>query len=453
MVQEYVQAGRTQLTEQEGKYLISLYGIPTNIDRIRIVSTEDDAVKAAQEIGYPVALKLHSDRFKHKLEVGGVKLHLRQEEQIRRAFQEMKNSLAKHGEHKFECTIQPMVRANDEDPSYELTMHSFKDDRFGHIIVFGTGGSLRPIYDDQGLGIPPMTPLQARNVIKSTKIFRALRGYRKKAAVNMKGLEKLLVRFSQMVADLAPFIDSINLNPLLISSKQLKGLDTDVVAVDARVILSERKDGSTVLIRPYPANYVTEYTLKRGDGRQVQLRPVRYEDHVKLLHFFASLSSDQVKRMSDEDSALSRLNSVVDMIEKQKSPHETPPEPLQLTSMNDYWTRKIYNDLIAMCIGDYDREMVLVAETRDPKRIVALARYTVTSRGSADISLLVGHEHQQHGVGVALTKQLIDIARKEGKKKLIAKISSDNPGMIRLCENLGFRLDRHSEGVTCTLYL
>jgi acetyltransferase len=452
LVRKYVEQGRHRLTEQESKYLISLYGISSTVDRLIIVSTEQEAVEAARKIGYPVALKLHSDLFKHKIDVGGVKLHILEDEQLQRAFRDMKESVTKIEPNlEFKCTVQPMVMARDEDVSYELTMHSFLDPNFGHIIAFGTGGNLRPIYDDQTIGIPPITSQQASRMVRSTNIYRALKGYRKKPPVNVVGLERLLVRFSQMVADLAPFIGSITLNPLLASSNKIRGFDTDIVVVDARVELSQNK--TPLLIRPYPSDYVSEHKLK-GDAGSLKIRPVRYEDHVNLLGFFVGLNQDQVKKMSDEETALSRLNAVVDMIEKQKTQDQMPPEPLQLNSMDDYWTKKIYNDLISMCIGDYDKEMALIAETRtEPKRIVALARYTVTSNGTAEISLLVGNEYQQHGVGVALVKQLIEIARLEGKKRLVARVSLKNPGMIRLCEKLGFNMDERPDGIICTLNL
>ncbi|MBZ0278423.1 MAG: acetate--CoA ligase family protein, partial [Anaerolineae bacterium] len=189
--------GRTILTETESKQLLAAYGIPTT--EMRIATTVEGAVDAAARLGYPVVLKLHSETITHKTDVGGVKLNLRDEAAVRKAFAEIEAAvLAKGTKADFlGVSVQPMVKLD----GYELIIGSSLDPQFGPVLLFGTGGTLVEIFKDRALALPPLTTTLARRMMEQTKIYKALKGIRGRAPVDLEALEQLMVRFSQLVAE------------------------------------------------------------------------------------------------------------------------------------------------------------------------------------------------------------------------------------------------------------
>lgn len=133
------QDGRTLLNEYESKKLLEIYNIPTT--DIRICNDPESAVNAAKEIGYPVVLKIISDTITHKSDVGGVKLNLKNDDQVRSAFQSIKESVPEHDLQGI--SVQPMISLSD---SYDLFMGSISDDQCGPVIVCGSGGTLIELY-------------------------------------------------------------------------------------------------------------------------------------------------------------------------------------------------------------------------------------------------------------------------------------------------------------------
>ena len=204
--------------------MLAAYGIPTVETRIAV--TEDEAVKAAEEIGFPVVLKLHSLTITHKTDVGGVLLNLRDAEAVRKGFQGIKTSVTEKAgaEHFQGVTVQPMVKLD----GYELIIGSSLDSQFGPVMLFGTGGQLVEVFKDRALALPPLNSTLARRLMEQTKIFKALKGVRGRKPVDIEALEELLVRFSQLVVE-QRWIKEIDINPLLASSDHLLALDARVV--------------------------------------------------------------------------------------------------------------------------------------------------------------------------------------------------------------------------------
>jgi acetyltransferase len=130
--------GRTILTEAESKDLLGCYGIPTVITKI--AKTEAAAAKVAKEIGFPIVLKLYSETITHKTDVGGVQLNLKDEADVRRAFNDIKQAVTeKKGAQHFQgVTVQKMIKLGD---GYELILGSSIDPQFGPVLLFGMGGS------------------------------------------------------------------------------------------------------------------------------------------------------------------------------------------------------------------------------------------------------------------------------------------------------------------------
>src|SRR5271157_1633098 len=174
IIRDAREAGRTILTEYESKQLLKAYDIPTVETRIAL--TEQEALQAAEEIGYPVVLKLHSPTISHKTDVGGVELHLRDANAVKAAFQAIKASVTEKlgAEHFQGVTVQPMIKLE----GYELIIGSSIDSQFGPVMLFGTGGQLVEVFRDRALALPPLNSTLARRMMEQTKIFTALKGVR-----------------------------------------------------------------------------------------------------------------------------------------------------------------------------------------------------------------------------------------------------------------------------------
>ena len=395
--------GRLLLTEAESKQVLALYGLPTL--PTLIAASEEDAVQAARQTGYPVVLKLHSATITHKTDVGGVLLNLPDADAVVRGYRSIEASVrVRAGEGHFQgVTVQPMVRTD----GYELIVGSGVDTQFGPTLLFGTGGQLVEVFRDRALGLPPLTTTLARRMIERTRIFTALKGVRGREPVDLVALDQFLVRFSQLVVEQRG-IREIDINPLIAAPGRL-------VALDARVILHGPEVGDDDLprlaIRPYPTQYISPWTLKNGTS--VTLRPIRPEDEPLLVRFHSGLS---------EESIHSRYFHAM------KLGH-----------------RVAHERLTRICFIDYDREMALVADHRDPAtgahEILAVGRLSkLHGRPEAEFALIVSDRYQHSGLGTELLRRLIQVGRDERLQRITASILPENRAMQRLCEKLGFRL-------------
>lgn len=226
MLTNIKEGGRTLLTEFEAKELLHIYGIPTV--PTQLASTEDEAVVIAESFGYPVVLKLNSQRITHKSEVGGVRLNLINELAVRKAFNDIKQTVLERTGDPSDfkgVTIQPMIFSN----GYEVILGSHIDQQFGTVFLFGTGGELVELYKDRAIALPPISLDVVQQMMKRTLIYKALRGIRGKKSQNIELLEQLILRFSQLVIE-NPSIKEIEINPLLVS-------DENIIALDARARL------------------------------------------------------------------------------------------------------------------------------------------------------------------------------------------------------------------------
>jgi acetyltransferase len=398
-------AGRTLLTEAESKQLLAAYAIPV-IDAY-VADSESAAVEQAGRLGYPVALKLHSETLTHKSDVGGVQLGLGDEASVRSAFRAIEASVtAKAGRASFQgVTVQAMIPL---DGGYELIIGSSIDPEFGPVLLFGSGGQLAEVFKDRALDLPPLTTTLARRMMEQTRILSALKGVRGRPPVDLATLERLMVRFGQLVVEQRG-IREIDINPLFVSSDR-------IVALDARAILHDPGTADAALprpaIRPYPQQHVSPWTLR--DGTEVTIRPIRPEDEPLMVAFYETVSGQSVY-----------------------SPYFAT---LQLTPSS------AHERLIRICFIDYDREMVLVTEWREPdsdrRAILAIARLS-KARGAndAEFSLLVDQRCQRQGLGSELLRRLLQVGRDERVERVTAEIDVKNQAMQRICRSLGFQFE------------
>jgi acetyltransferase len=404
LIEEVRQKGRTILTEYESKQIFAAYGIPTV--ETRLAATPDDAVREAGSIGYPVVVKLNSETITHKTDVKGVQLNLKDEAAVRIAYETIREAVTeRHGAEHFQgVTVQPMAKLE----GYELIVGSSVDEQFGPVLLFGTGGTLVEVYKDRALGLPPLNTTLARRMMEQTKIFEALEGVRGRKAVDIESLERLLVRFSQLVVE-QRWIKEIDINPLLASPER-------IVALDARVVLHDPDTKEEELpqsaIRPYPTHLATPFSIQTGE--EVLIRPIRPEDEPLMASFNRTISPHSIYLR-----------------------YFHPVSPTQLVS---------HDQLAALCFVDYDREMALVAEMKDEKghaQIVGMGQLTkLQGTAEGEFALLINDKYQRTGLGTELLARLLDIGRDEKLEKVVAEILPENEGMRRVCAKLGFQFSK-----------
>jgi acetyltransferase len=415
IIQRVEASGRTLLNEYESKRLLAAYGIPTV--STFAAKTEDEAVELAGQAGYPVVLKLLSDAISHKADVGGVQLRLGDEGAVRKAYRAIESSvLEKAGPGNFGgVTVQPMIQFH----GYEIILGSSFDPQFGSVLLFGSGGQLVEVYKDRALALPPLNTTLARRMMEQTRIWTALKGVRGRKAADLAALERLMVRFRQLVIEQRR-IREIDINPLLISSDGM-------IALDARVVLHSSSVSEDQLpklaIRPYPSQYSYKWTMK--DDTPVVIRPIRPEDEPLMVNFHHTLS---------ERSVYMRYFHMLSL------------------------SRRIEHDrLTRICFIDYDREMALVVEHTDPatseKQILGVGRLSkVHELRGAEVAIVISDQFQRKGLGTELLNRLLQISRDEKLDYVAAEILRENPEMQRMVEKVGFTLEHTAESTVRAVF-
>jgi acetyltransferase len=403
IIKHALATNRTILTEFESKEVLAAYYIPT-VQTI-LAADPDAAVTAADEIGYPVVLKLNSETITHKTDVGGVQLNLRDAEAVRSAFERIQTSVGEKAgaEHFQGVTVQRMEKLD----GYELIVGSSIDPQFGPVLLFGTGGTLVEVFKDRALGLPPLNTTLAQRMMEQTKIYKALQGVRGRDPVDLPTLQKIMVRFSQLVVE-QPWIKEIDINPLLASPER-------IIALDARLVLHPANTQKSMLprpaIRPYPTQYVAQWTSKQGVP--VTFRPIRPEDEPLIAKFHEGLS---------ERTVFMRYLQAMNL--SQRTGHER---------------------LSRLSFIDYDRELALVAlrqstETNTPE-IMGIGRLSKQhGTKQAEFVLLVSDQFQHQGLGRELLGRLMQVARDEKLRSIFGFVLKENNEMIQLVEKLGFSL-------------
>jgi acetyltransferase len=405
LVGKACEAGVRFLSKEDCHAVLDAYEIP----RVRLGTavTADEAVRCAEGLGWPVAVKLHSATVTHKTEVGGVRLNVGDAAAVRRAFEAIRGGVS---EADFlGVTVEPMV---DAGQGYELILGSKVDASFGPVLLFGAGGQLVEVFRDTVLGLPPLNATLARRMIEGTRIEKALRGVRGRAAVDMAALEQLLVRFSELIIEQRR-IKEIDINPLLATPEGF-------LALDVRMVLHGAEVGEEALpqpvIRPYPVQYVTDWKLR--DGESVVIRPIRPEDEPLIRAFHHTLS---------ERSVYCRYFNALNL------------------------DQRIAHDRLArICFIDYDREMALVVERAGAEggaEIIAVGRLSqLHGVREAEFSMTISDVWQRHGLGTELLRRLVQIGRDEGLERISADILADNAGMRAVAKKAGFKVRVDAEG-------
>ena len=395
---------RRVLTQAESKAVLAAFHIP--IIQSIPAATSQEAILVAQEIGYPVAMKIDSPDITHKTDVGGVRLGLENARQVRNVFNELMESVSQIApEAKINgVVIEPMWKGRH---GRELMVGIVRDEVFGPVISFGLGGTLVEVLRDRAVALPPLNQVLVENLIGRTLAARMLKPMRGAPGVDRKALESLLLRVAEMACEL-PAILEMDMNPVIASAD-------GVMVVDARIVVSRHNDAARpydhMAIHPYPRNLVQKSDL--SDGTRITMRPIRPED--------AIMERDFVNGLSQQSRYFRFMYSL---------PEITPELLSRFTQI------------------DYDREMALIAVTQDEGEDVqvGVARYySLPDPGSCEFAIVIADAWQNRGVARRLMRALVEAARSRRYTKMMGTVLAENRRMLDFVKTLGFRVEISSD--------
>ena len=218
--------GRLELTTRESIDVLEAYGI--RVCGAAFTKTEDEAVAAADRIGYPVVMKMTSKTTSHKTDVGGVRVNITDAEMLRREYRDLVARLEEKGllEGLEGMLIQEMVKG-----SREMVCGVATDPQYGPLLMFGLGGVFVEVLKDVNFRVAPLTDQDASDMVRSIRSFALLEGARGTTPAQIDRIEETLLRLSQLVADY-PEVVELDINPLIVSDRT-----GEPVAVDGRIRL------------------------------------------------------------------------------------------------------------------------------------------------------------------------------------------------------------------------
>jgi acetyltransferase len=222
-----VQNGRSYIPEVETIELLESYGLP--VPQGKLATTADEAVKIAEEIGYPVVMKVVSDEIIHKSDVKGVELNLGAASEVKEAWERIhSNAKAAMPDAKVNgLYVIKMIRGAEE-----IILGIKRDPSFGPVLLFGMGGIFVEVFKDVSFGVAPLSREEAMHMLEQTKAYKILKGTRGKSPRDLESIVDALLRLGQLAVDF-PEIEELDINPLFVLDEG-KGC----VLGDARMILT-----------------------------------------------------------------------------------------------------------------------------------------------------------------------------------------------------------------------
>ena len=383
------------LNQAQSHALLRAYGIPTVVTHM--AQDADAAAACADEIGYPVAVKIVSPQIVHKTDVGGVALGLTSADAVKAAVTKMGEQVAslKPQATVLGFTVQAMAK---RPGAHELIIGIATDPVFGPVMLLGSGGTSVELKQDHVVALPPLNATLAQDMLDQSGLATLLAGYRGRAPANTAALLDTLTKVSQMACDL-PWLAELDINPLWVD-------EAGVLAVDARVRLRPVAVGeaSRLAIRPYPAQL--EATVKI-DGTDLLLRPIRPEDAQRMISFYALATPDDMRLrffMSQRDVPRSQLARFTQI--------------------------------------DYDREMSFIAiapsSSGESTMVGEVRALCDPDNQQAEFAVQVATAWQGKGLGLLLMVKMIDYLRKRGTAVVAGQCLYENAGMKTLARHLGF---------------
>jgi acetyltransferase len=390
-------ADREWLNPAESKEVLDAFGIP--VVKSLPAHSAAEAAERANEVGFPVAMKILSPDIAHKTDVNGVRLNLVDERDVRGAYSRMLADVAKaRPDAELQgVLIEPMYR---EQNRRELMIGVVRDPVFGPAISFGLGGIFVEVIRDRAVALPPLNQFLVHELIRRTRAGLALQPLRGAPAADEDAVEQILLRVSEIVAEL-PTVGGMDLNPLIVTER-------GAVVVDARIGVLPPKPAALpydhMAIHPYPTGLRGSMTLP--DGRVATIRPIRPED--------AAIESAFVHGLSEQSKFLRFMFGLRDL---------TPSMLSRFTQI------------------DYDRELALIAviDTPQGEQQIGVVRYTtLPDEETCEFAIVVGDDWQGKGLARRMFTRLIEAARERRLKVMTGVTLRENTRMIELSRSLGF---------------
>lgn len=384
----------------QSKALLSAFQIP--ITQAYPARSPGEALSFAEEIGFPVAMKVFSPRITHKTEVEGIELNIRDGASVRGAYHRLVERVKKivpDAEIQGVTVEKMIVRPHGR----EISVGVVKDPIFGPVINFGLGGTLVEVLKDHAVALPPLNEVIIRHFTAKTQAAHYLKEFRNFPPAHFAGVLNILLRVSEMACEI-PQIVEMDLNPVVVDEE-------GAVVVDARVLLdttqAHLQPYDHLAIHPYPGQCVRTWQLP--DGTDLLIRPIRPED--------AQIEKSFVKNLSPKTKYFRFLSAIQEL---------TQPMLVRFTQI------------------DYDREMAFIAVVGEgsSEREIAVGRYVTYPDGkTCEFAIVVGDEWQGKGIGHQIMLDLIRVAQARGLKTMVGDIFSENKGMIEMAKNLGFTVN------------
>ncbi|OQW38477.1 MAG: GNAT family N-acetyltransferase [Proteobacteria bacterium SG_bin4] len=398
---------RKILSEVESKAILAAFRIP--IAKALVARSPNEALLIAEELGFPVVMKINSPDITHKSDAGGICLNVGNAQAVRSSYHEIIQSVQKHNPNARidGIVIEPMViKPNGR----ELMVGATADAVFGPVITFGAGGVLVEVLGDRAVALPPLNSFLVKDMIQRTRIAKLLGHFRQMPPIEMAALENMLLRVSEMVCEL-PWIKELDINPLIVD-------EYGACAVDARIIvdyLSPSADRyAHMAIHPYPTHLITHWQL--ADGTDLIIRPIRPED--------AEIEQDFVRGLSAESKYFRFMDTLQELSQTM---------------------------LVRFTQIDYDREMALIAvlQQDNQEKELGVCRYIASADGqSCEFALVVADEWQNKGIGNKLMNCLFNAARAKGISVMEGEVLEANHAMLELVRRLGFEITVSAEDVS-----
>ena len=224
MFSQALKEGRKSLLETEAKTVCMDYDIP--VTKFKLAKDENEAVKHATDIGYPVVLKIVSPHILHKSDVGGVILGVKNADEVRVGYKQILANVKKRA---LQAKIVGVLIQEMAPTATEVIVGSIMDPQFGPAIMFGLGGIFVEVLKDVAFRIAPIDADEATEMISEIRAYPLLKGYRNVPPADLEAITEILLNTSRLVTD-HPDIKELDLNPIMVYEKGAK-------TVDARIIL------------------------------------------------------------------------------------------------------------------------------------------------------------------------------------------------------------------------
>ncbi|MDI9280468.1 bifunctional acetate--CoA ligase family protein/GNAT family N-acetyltransferase [Pantoea sp. EABMAA-21] len=398
LIQQALDQGINTLDTHEVQPVLQAYGLSTL--PTWIASDSREAATTADQIGYPVALKLRSPDIPHKSEVQGVMLYLRSCEEVEQAAEAIFDRVRHtHPQARIDgLLVQSMA---NRAGAQELRVVVEQDPLFGPIIMLGEGGVEWQADKQAAVALPPLNMTLARYLVIQAMKSGKVRSRSALRPLDIAGLSQLLVQVSNLVVD-CPEIQRLDIHPLLASANEFTLLD-----VTLQLAPFTGDNEARLAIRPYPHHLEEQVQLK--DGQYCLFRPILPEDEPQLRAFIAQVTKEDLYYR-------------------------------YFSEINEF----THEDLANMTQIDYDREMAIVAvrQHNGNDEIIGVTRAISDADNiDAEFSVLVRSDLKGLGMGRRLLEKMIRYTRDHGLQQLNGITMPHNTGMITLARKLNFRVN------------